>query len=115
MNNQPTDVLNHWQAVGDTNGYQEYSAGYNGDVVDAFYKYYESDAVIGDASYVRLKNVALSYKVPEKWLFGASCRVTLEGQNLLTFTSYKGRDPEFKNSGYLPPLRVLTAGLQFIF
>ena len=115
LNNQPTEVLNHWQSVGDTNGYQQYSAGYNGDVVDAFYKYYESDAVIGDASYVRLKNVALSYKVPEKWLFGASCRVTLEGQNLMTFTSYKGRDPEFKTSGYLPSLRVLTAGLQFIF
>lgn len=115
MNNQPVDVLNHWQTAGDTAGFQQYSAGYNGDVVDAFYKYYESDAVIGDASYMRLKNVALSYKVPEKWLFGARCRLNLEGQNLLTFTSYKGRDPEFKLSGYLPPLRVVTAGVQFTF
>lgn len=115
MNNQPTDVLHHWQAAGDAGGYEQYSAGYNGDVVDAFYKYYESDAVIGDASYIRLKNVSLSYKVPEKWLFGASCRMTLEGQNLLTFTSYKGRDTEFKTSGYLPPLQVLSAGLQFTF
>lgn len=115
MTNQPVEVLNHWQAAGDTAEFQQYTAGYNGDAVDAYYKYYESDAVIGDASYVRLKNVSLTYKVPEKWLFGASCRVTVEGQNLLTFTSYKGRDPEFKLSGYLPPLRVMTAGLQFIF
>ncbi len=115
MNNQPVEVLNHWQVAGDTTGFQQYSAGYNGNVLDAFYKYYESDAVIGDASYVRLKNVSITYKVPEKWLFGASCRVTLEGQNLWTFTSYKGRDPEFKLSGYLPPLRVISAGLQFTF
>lgn len=115
MNNQPIEVLNHWQSTGDSQGYQLYTAGYNGDAVDAFYKYYESDAVIGDASYVRLKNVALSYKIPEKWLSGKSCRLTLEGQNLMTFTSYKGRDPEFKTSGYLPPLRVITAGMQFTF
>jgi TonB-dependent starch-binding outer membrane protein SusC len=114
-NNQPTDVLHHWQYNGDGAGYQQFTSGYNGLVVDAAYKYYESDAVIGEASYVRLKNAALSYKVPQIWLHGANCRITLEGQNLLTFTSYKGRDPEFKTSGYLPPLRIITAGLQFTF
>lgn len=113
--NQPVEVLQHWQNAGDTAGNQIYSVGYNGAAVDAFYNYYESDGAIGDASYVRLKNVALSYKVPEKWLFGASCKVTLEGQNLLTFTSYKGRDPEFSTYGYLPPLKIITAGLQFTF
>ena len=113
--NQPVEVLTHWQSAGDSTGFQQYTAGYNYDAVDAFYNYLESDAVISDASYVRLKNVSLTYKVPEKWLFGASCRATLEVQNLLTFTSYKGRDPEFTLSGYLPPLRVLTAGLQFTF
>ncbi|MEO5777375.1 MAG: SusC/RagA family TonB-linked outer membrane protein [Flavobacterium sp.] len=113
--NQPVEVLNHWQTAGDSTGFQLYTAGYNGAAVDAFYNYLESDAVIGDASYVRLKNVSLTYKVPEKWLFGASCRATFEAQNLLTFTSYKGRDPEFTLSGYLPPLRVITAGLQFTF
>jgi len=115
MNNQPTSVLQHWQTAGDTQGYQQYSAGYNSAAVDAAYKYYESDAVIADASYIRLKNAALSYKIPNKWMAGGNCRLTLEGQNLLTFTKYKGRDPEFKTSGYLPPLRVITAGIQFTF
>lgn len=115
MSNQPVDVLNHWQSAGNLQGYQLYTAGYNGAAIDAFYKYYESDAVIGDASYVRLKNVALSYKIPEKWMAGKSCKLTLQGQNLMTFTPYKGRDPEFKTSGYLPPLRVITAGMQFTF
>ncbi|WP_162127504.1 SusC/RagA family TonB-linked outer membrane protein [Flavobacterium phycosphaerae] len=113
--NQPTEILQHWQGAGDTSGYQIFTAGYNGAAVDAYYNYYESDAVIGDASFVRLKNVALSYKVPERWLFGASCKVSLEGQNLLTFTGYKGRDPEFSAYGYLPPLKVFTAGVQFSF
>lgn len=115
MVNQPVEVLDHWQSPGNSGNYQLYSAGNNGAAYDAFLKYFESDGVVGDASYVRLKNVALSYRVPEKWLFGANCRITLEGQNLLTFTSYKGRDPEFKTYGYLPPLRVITAGLQFTF
>jgi hypothetical protein len=39
----------------------------------------------------------------------------VEGQNLLTFTPYKGSDPEFKTSGFLPPLRMLSAGMQFTF
>ncbi len=115
MGNQPVEVLQHWQNAGDTAGSQIYSSGYNGAALDAYYNYYESDGAIGDASYVRLKNVALTYKVPEKWLFGASCKVSLEGQNLLTFTSYKGRDPEFSTYGYLPPLKIFTAGLQFTF
>eukprot|EP01136_Pigoraptor_vietnamica_P044550 Opistho-1_new@21426 len=95
MGNQPVEVLQHWQNAGDSAGSQIYSTGYNGAALDAYYNYYESDGAIGDASYVRLKNVALSYKIPEKWLFGASCKVSLEGQNLLTFTSYKGRDPMY--------------------
>lgn len=115
MGNQPVEVLQHWQNAGDSAGSQIYSTGYNGAALDAYYNYYESDGAIGDASYVRLKNVALTYKVPEKWLFGASCKVSLEGQNLLTFTSYKGRDPEFSAYGYLPPLKIFTAGLQFTF
>lgn len=113
--NKPVEVLDHWQNGGDSSGFQQYTAGYNGNAVSAYFNYLESDGVITDASYVRLKNVSLAYRVPEKWLFGASCRFTVEGQNLLTFTSYKGRDPEFKSSGYLPPLRVITAGLQFTF
>ena len=68
-----------------------------------------------DGSYLRLKNVSISYDFPEVWLKKVRCRATLEGQNLLTFTPYKGPDPEFSGIGYLPPLRIITAGLQFNF
>jgi hypothetical protein len=113
MFNQTTSVLDHWQQPGDNAEYQQFTTGVNGNAVDAFAKYYDSDAAITDASYIRLKNVSLSYNLPAKWLSGLKCRVFVEGQNLFTFTHYNGADPEFRAPGFLPPLRVFTAGLQF--
>ncbi|RUT68491.1 SusC/RagA family TonB-linked outer membrane protein [Flavobacterium cupreum] len=110
--NQPKAVLNHWQQLGDIADYPIYTDGTNSTAVDAYYKYFESDGVISDASFVRLKNISLSYEIPLK---DVQCKLFFEGQNLLTFTKYKGADPEFKSSGYLPPLRVLSAGVQFSF
>jgi len=60
-----------------------------------------SDRWIEDGSYLRLKNVRLSYQIPipeswESWLQGIS--VWAEGGNLLTFTKYTGSDPEFSAS-----------------
>ena len=44
-----------------------------------------------DASFLRLKNLMLSYTFPQKWLqrtnFLSSARIYAQGQNLLTFTS----------------------------
>ena len=51
-----------------------------------------------DASFLRLKNLMLSYTFPQKWLqrtnFLSSARIYAQGQNLLTFTSFTGMDPE---------------------
>lgn len=115
MSNQPAEVVNHWQSPSNTGAYQLYTDGANGQAVDAFYRYVESDAAVVDASYIRLKNISLSWDVPDSLLKGMKCRVYIQGQNLLTFTSYNGADPEFKASGYLPPLKVWTTGLQFSF
>jgi hypothetical protein len=71
--------------------------------------------VVTDASYIRLKNVSLSYDLPQSWTGQLQCRLYLEGQNLLTFTPYTGTDPEFKTTGFLPPLRMLSAGVQLTF
>ena len=110
--NQPTTVLNHWQQIGDSASYQIYTTGANSAAVEASYKYYESDGTISDASYVRLKNISLYYDVPLKDL---QCKLFFEGQNVITLTHYNGTDPEFKSAGYLPPLRILSAGVQFSF
>jgi TonB-linked SusC/RagA family outer membrane protein len=115
MVNQSTEVLDHWQSTGTTATTQIYTSGANGAVENALYRFAASDAGITDSSFIRLKNVALSYEFPEKWLKNASCKATLEGQNLLTLTPFKGSDPEFAGIGFLPPLRMITAGLQFNF
>jgi TonB-linked SusC/RagA family outer membrane protein len=114
MQNQPAGVVEHWQDSGDSGPYQIYSDS-NGAVSLASSRFSQSDAAIGDASFVRLKNISLSYDVPEKWTKKFSCKVSLQGQNLLTFTKYKGIDPEFKSAGYLPPLRIFTTSLQLTF
>ncbi|MGX7666074.1 SusC/RagA family TonB-linked outer membrane protein [Flavobacterium pedocola] len=115
LSNQPAEVANHWQSPSNTGTYQIYTDGSNGAAVDAFYRYIESDAAVVDASYIRLKNISLSWDVPGSVLKNVKCRIYIQGQNLLTFTPYKGADPEFKSSGYLPPLKVWTTGMQFSF
>jgi TonB-dependent starch-binding outer membrane protein SusC len=113
--NQPTTVLNNWQNPGDIADVQQYSSGANGQTVDAFNKYIQSDAVITDASFIRLKNLSINYTLPQKWSFGSNCKLFIEAQNLLTITSFKGSDPEFISTGFLAPLKVVTGGIQLTF
>ena len=56
-----------------------------------------SDRWIEDGSYLRLKTVSLSYKVPipGSWTWLQGLTIWGEAQNLLTFTKYLGNDPEF--------------------
>jgi TonB-linked SusC/RagA family outer membrane protein len=115
MGNQTTAIGNHWHSNGDDAAYQLLTTGTNADAVKAFTNFNASDGVITDASFVRLKNIALSYSLPASWLGGGSCKLMLEGQNLLTFTRYQGADPEFVAASSLPPLRIMTIGAQFTF
>lgn len=115
MGNQSADLANHWQQAGDIAHYQLFTSGSNAQASQAYANYYNSDGAIVDASYIRLKNICLSYQLPSYWLKGLGCTVFFEGQNLLTFTRFKGADPEFISSSSLPPLRVFTTGLQVSF
>ncbi|WP_316818402.1 SusC/RagA family TonB-linked outer membrane protein [Pedobacter nyackensis] len=76
-----------------------------------------SNGLITDASFLRLKNVALSWKVPVSkgtLSFVHSFRLYIQGQNLLTFTKYEGFDPDMgRSSSYgMPSIRMMTAGMQ---
>ena len=77
-----------------------------------------SNYVISDASFIRLKNLSLSYTLPSSWQKKAhlsNARIYIQGQNLFTITNYKGLDPETSSRfGVLglPTLRMLTAGVQ---
>ena len=114
MSNQPVSKTDRWQAVGDIPAYQLYTTGNNSEAVTADYLYDRSDASITDASFIRLKNISLSYLLPMR-SNTVQCKIMLQAQNLLTFTKYKDGDPEFTSSGYLPPLKVTTAGIQLTF
>ena len=115
MGNQVPAVLDRWQDPGDQAYYQQYTTGYTTDAILGYLRYNQSNAMITDASYIRLKNIALTYKIPKKWIPGLECAITVQGQNLLTFTKYNGFDPESIYTNSVPPLRVFTTGIQLNF
>lgn len=113
MINHPNRFVNSWQQQGDTSPYQMHTAGYNAVALTAQSLYSTSDAVATDASFIRLKTIAISYNLPLKSK-ELQCLFTIIGQNLLTFTPYEDGDPE-STIGFLPPLKVITAGIRLTF
>jgi TonB-linked SusC/RagA family outer membrane protein len=110
--NQPAWTLNRWQKPGDAATYEKFGSNFN--LFTPWLNALGTDAAYSDASYIRLKNLSLSFLLPKQWIRkiqSQSFRIFVQGQNLLTFTHYKGLDPETKSSASLPPLRVLTFGL----
>lgn len=55
--------------------------------------------MVEDGSYVRLKNVTLSYEIPFKNIALTSLQISLIGTNLVTLTDYSGFDPEVSSLG----------------
>ncbi len=111
--NQPTAVLDRWQKPGDHGRYQRYAT--NGEARIKNLDYGLSDASVIDASFIRLKNISLSYNIPLSYLKKVKVeqvKIYMQAQNLFTISNYFGNDPEYGNSNSLPPLRILTAGLQ---
>lgn len=89
-----------------------------------------SSRFIQDGSFVRLRNVTLSYSLPKSLLNKVkinSVRLFLTGQNLLTFTKYTGWDPEVNADdivtniaqGYdfytAPQAKTITGGINIGF
>jgi len=83
-----------------------------------------SDWFLEDGSYLRLKNVTLGVNIPESLLrkvklSDVHLRVYASGENLLTFTKYKGMDPEVANWGLdvgtYPISRVFSFGINLNF
>lgn len=114
--NQSVLLLNRWQKPGDVATIQKYSTRFD-NYIQHIYARDQSDAGISDASYIRLKNLSLAWRMPASWMKATrlqSGSLFIQGQNLLTITNYTGLDPETKSSTILPPLRVITAGLKLM-
>lgn len=75
-----------------------------------------------DASFLRLKNMTISYNAPQSLLkktgFFSNARIYLQGQNLFTFTKFTGIDPESSSNVYkaqYPMTRQYSLGLEISF
>ncbi|UAY55751.1 SusC/RagA family TonB-linked outer membrane protein [Arachidicoccus terrestris] len=112
-NNQPINVLNRWKTAGDHRNIERVST--TADYYSALNYAQQSDAAFVNASYIRMKNISLSWRLPESlchnWKMNYA-RLYIQGQNLLTISKYTGLDPETISSTTLPPLRILTVGVQ---
>ena len=109
--NQSKRLLNRWKQPGDITDIPRHG------------EYTEFDSrLLEDASFLRLKNLMLSYSLPSGLLkktgFIRSLRVYAQGQNLLTFTNFSGLDPEGVANVYAaqyPMSRQFTFGLDILF
>lgn len=115
FSNLPSEMASHFPADGVTAVSQQYTVGDNGAAVDSWYNEQESTAAFSDASYVRLKSIGISYTLPASWSEKFSGQLYLQGQNLLTFTHFRGADPENQSTVTLPPLRQFTLGFRLNF
>jgi TonB-linked SusC/RagA family outer membrane protein len=113
--NPSTEALNRWKSPGDKAPIQQFTQSYSSSAFLAYYYASQSDYAFTDASYIRLKTLSLSYHLPAAWtkkMNLQNCRIYILGQNLFTITKYKGIDPESQRIGALPPLRVITGGIE---
>jgi len=113
LSNMPSHVLARWKKPGDKASVQKYSQ-FSGSTSRVYSYYRLSDGVITDASFIRIKNISLSYQLPNQWknhMHLQNVRIYLLCQNLFTITKYYGLDPETGGLN-LPPVRMMTAGLQ---
>ena len=109
--NQSSRLLKRWKQPGDITDIPRHG------------EYTEFDSrLLEDASFLRLKNLMVSYSLPKNLLkktgFIRGLRVYAQGQNLLTFTNFSGLDPEGTTNLYAaqyPMSRQYTFGLDLMF
>jgi len=68
--------------------------------------------------YLKIKNIQIGYSFPQKWMdaiHSQGIRVFISGENLCTFTSYPGLDPEIGTSVGYPLVRTVCGGFSLSF
>ncbi len=109
--NQSVKLLDRWKEPGDISETPRHGE---------FMEF--DDRLLEDASFLRLKNLMLSYQIPSNVIqrsgFIEGLRVYFQAQNLLTFTNFSGLDPEGVGNIYIaqyPMSRQFTFGLDLTF
>ena len=109
--NQSNRLLKRWKQPGDVTDIPRHGV------------YTEFDSrLLEDASFMRLKNLMLSYNLPsdliKKSRVFSGLRLYAQAQNLLTFSKFSGLDPEGTSNIYAaqyPMSRQFTFGLDLTF
>lgn len=112
--NQSKRILNYWKQPGDITEFPKYST-------SLLWTQFDS-RLIEDASFMRLKNLTISYSIPSSLLhktkFFSGARIFITGRNLLTFTKYLGPDPEVDSNislGANPNTKQFSFGAEISF
>ncbi len=119
--NKSTDLLNAWTSENtDTDVPRVAYSTSNTMTNDMFSKRY-----IQNANYLKISNIELGYNLPDNWFAGfiSGARVYVSGQNLYTFSKYKGYNVDFAGGtmtpGYnycsYPSPRTVKVGAHFSF
>ena len=90
--NQSSNVLNRWQYEGQQTDVPRALWG------DQVWNSDFSSRWIEDGSYLRLKTLCLSYKIPNEFLVFKNAEFYISATNLITLSNYLGYDPEFSYS-----------------
>ncbi|QIK53652.1 TonB-dependent receptor [Dysgonomonas sp. HDW5B] len=108
--NQSPDVLNRWQKPGDITDVPKVIYGVSPSVYAPM-----STRYVYDGSFIRLRNLNIGYTLPNV----PGLRIYFQGTNLLTFTDYKGLDPEVGINGDpwfgYPVAKTMTFGFNYNF
>lgn len=120
--NQSAAVMSRWRNPGDVTDMPRalFGAGYN---------WLGSDRYVQDASFLRFRSATVSYSLGDNFLEMLNLddfRVFLTADNIMTFTKYRGQNPEVSLRGgdpfeiatddaMTPPTRRLTLGIQTTF
>ena len=114
--NATTHMLNVWTKPGDVT-----------DVPNLFDLYGKPQSIEADSrwvensSFMRLKNLTITYALPKSWLSAmrlSNLAFHFTGRNLLTFTGFKGVDPEYEGNVVqmmYPNTRQYEFGLEVTF
>ena len=110
-NNQTTEMLTMWQKPGDVTKISCPDSPMQFDT-----------HLLENASFMRLKNLTISYSLPKSWLektgFVEGAKVYFVGRNLLTVTDYQGYDPEVDSNVQLsnyPNTKQFSFGVELAF
>ncbi|HLS10865.1 MAG TPA: SusC/RagA family TonB-linked outer membrane protein [Flavobacteriaceae bacterium] len=109
--NMPAELLDRWHSSNSKGKYPAYTQNFDAD----YYNYITSDAIIVDASFVRMKSSSLNYHLPVNVIQNLGiqqAQAYFKAQNLFTLTPYKGFDPQYPSGLNLPSLMSVHLGVK---